>query len=72
MLSNGCTVSKLFKAFGTVYFFSMQNLWRMRQLYEIYKDYPKLPPLVTVLVEVSKLLTLKNLKQVVFLVQKNV
>ena len=38
--------------------FSQENLWRMKKLYETYKDYPKLSPLVTVLSWSSNLLIL--------------
>lgn len=35
------------EAFPDMKGFSKENLWRMKKLYEIYKDYPKLSPLVT-------------------------
>ena len=38
--------------------FSQENLWRMKNIYETYKDYPKLSPLVTVLSWSSNLLIL--------------
>lgn len=37
------------KEFPDMKGFSKENLWRMKKLYETYKDYPKLSPLVTVL-----------------------
>lgn len=34
-------------AFPNMKGFSQENLWRMKKMYETYKDYPKLSPLVT-------------------------
>ncbi len=35
------------RSFADMKGFSTENLWRMKKLYEIYKDYPKLSLLVT-------------------------
>ena len=42
--------------------FSAQNIWRMKQFYETYKDKEKLSPLVRENIQRSILLTLMNFK----------
>ena len=42
--------------------FSVRNLWRMKQFYEIYRDYPKLSPLVTQLSWTSNLIIITACK----------
>ena len=46
------------RAFSDMKGFSKENLWRMKKLYETYKDYPKLSPLVTELSWTHNLLIL--------------
>lgn len=46
------------RAFPDMKGFSKENLWRMKQLYETYKDHPKLSPLVTELTWSNNLIIL--------------
>lgn len=49
-------------AFPSMKGFSRENLWRMKKMYETYKDYPKLSPVVTELSWSNNLLILFQAK----------
>ncbi len=52
------------RAFPDMKGFSKENLWRMKKLFETYKDYPKLSPLVTELTWSHNLIILFQTKSI--------